>query len=75
MANVLVVCRSEAQRREAAMACGSSSWQFELIGAPLTGHRFDRIIVLSGDHHPDENRLIREVLPTRLEPKGELYVL
>ncbi len=77
--DTLILCHNDPHRRKAIKALGIKA-QYQLIHSPLTGCRFERIIVLrpppSSDIHCEElDRLIREYLPTKLNLGGELFVL
>ncbi len=76
-AETLIVCRDEAQKREAILAFGlGAGAMYTTLHSALTGHRFSKIIVIAGGPwSEDDLRQIREHLPTRLVPRGGLYVL
>lgn len=76
-AETLIVCRDEAQKREAILAFGfDDSTMYTTLHSALTGYRFNKIIVIAGGPWSEHDlRQIREDLPTKLVPRGELYVL
>jgi hypothetical protein len=79
-AKTLIVCRDQKQLREAKLAFGPDFARYETIGSSLCGARFSRIIVVCGDPRSrveagEQERFIREDLPTKLVARGELYVL
>jgi len=77
--DTLVLCKNYRHLNEVVKAFGLKA-RYDLWTSMLLGHRFKKIIWLAG-HGDSETEaavieaVIREILPTKLKPDGELFVL
>lgn len=77
--DTLVLCKSDDHLGKVVQALGMKA-QYEIWSCSLMGSRFKKIIWLAGfgdsaSEHATIARMIREYLPTKLEPGGVIIVL
>ena len=77
--DTLVLCKNYRHLNEVAKAFGLKA-RYEVWTSTLLGHRFKKIIWIAGRGDSETESavieaVIREVLPTKLYPDGELFVL
>lgn len=77
--DTLIICRDEGHRRSVSRALAIPA-RYEIIGSPLPGRGYAKIIVMVGQPSSSAEsdfftRMIRENLNTKLKPDGEMHVL